>query len=586
MEPKSGGADRQSHQAHARLQIPLGSVALLVYSILAVCVFAGVWANPAGAWIGDNKDPKLFIWYLGWIPHQLSQWHNPLVTDYLSYPAGVNLMWNTSLVFPALILWPVTAIFGPVVAYNLLITGAAALSAWLGFMAARRFVGNSLVCLFAGFLYGFSPGMMAQATGHPHAMIGLFPPIALILGHEILVLQRVRPALLGGLAGVAAALQLLTGEEVLATTALIAALGAVLVALPHRRSVAEKLPYAIKAVGAAALSFAILAAYPLGVQFFGPQRVFGDVQSPDVYVSDLLAFVVPNHVWLHNSATAEIVSHFTGNSTEDNAYVGLPLLVLFVWGLIVSWRRPKFRWAGLLTLFIAALSLGPHLHIYGHATPLWLPWAAVARLPLMGNAVPSRLMLVALLGIGIVAGSLWASAPPATRPWRLGTSFLLVASLVAVVPAIPVTSTAASAPKFFQSGGGVESIPEGSVVLVTPFSSRQSTDAMYWQTVARYRFRMPEGDAFTPGPYLGPHPSHLQASLDALEGGQVVPVSPPERDQALGDLAAFGVATIVVGPSHGRDAIVSYLTSVLGIPPLQTGGVDVWWHLPPAGLAT
>jgi hypothetical protein len=136
-------------------------------------------------------------------------------------------------------------------------------------------------------------------------------------------------------------------------------------------------------------------------------------------------------------------------------------------------------------------------------------------------------------------------------------------------------------PTFFQPGGGVDTIPAGSVALITPFSSRQSTDAMYWQTVARYRFRMPEGDAFTPGPYLGPHPSHIQASLDALDEGQVVVMSPSERDQALQDLAGFRVATIVVGPSPGRDAIVAYFNTILGGPPAESGGVDVWWHLPP-----
>jgi hypothetical protein len=118
-------------------------------------------------------------------------------------------------------------------------------------------------------------------------------------------------------------------------------------------------------------------------------------------------------------------------------------------------------------------------------------------------------------------------------------------------------------------------------VLVTPFSSRQSTDAMFWQTVAGYRFRMPEGDAFTPGPYLGPHPSHIQASLDALDQGQKVAVSSTERDQALRDLAAFRVVTIVAGPSPGHDAIVAYLTAVVGTPPQRTQGVDVWWHFQP-----
>lgn len=585
MEPRSGDASPQLNRTRFRPRL-VSSLAFLAFVILAVSVFAGAWANPAGAWIGDNGDPKLFIWYLGWIPHELSNWHNPLVTDYLSYPPGVNLMWNSSILFPAFILWPVTALFGPVVAYNVLMTSAVALSAWLGFKASQLFFGYTPLCLFAGFLYGFSPGMMAQATGHPHAMIGLFPPIALILAHEVLVLQRYRPALLGGFAGLAATLQLLTGEEVLATTALIAVIGLVLVAFLHRASVAEKMPFAIKAVGAAVLSFAILAAYPLAVQFFGPQRVFGDVQTPNVYVTDLLGFVVPNHVWLHNSATAEIVSHFSGNSTEDDAYVGLPLLALFVWGLVAGWRQPRFRWAGLLTLVIALLSLGPHLHVLGQSTPLLLPWAAVARLPLMGNADPSRLMLVAFLGIGIVVASLWVHRPQTARRWRLGTSVLLVAGLVAVAPAIPFQTTRASVPSFFRVGGGVQGIPDGAAVLVTPFSSHQSTAAMYWQTVAQYRFRMPEGDAFTPGPYLGPHPSHLQATLDALDQGQSVTVSPSERDQALRDLAAFGVVAIVVGPSPGRDAIVSYLTSVLGSPPVETGGVDVWWHLPPPAQAT
>jgi len=566
---------------HRSGRFRLSWVVLLVYLVLAVAVFAPVWANPTGAWVGDNKDPKLFIWYLGWIPHELSQWHNPLVTDYLSYPPGVNLMWNTSLLFPALVLWPVTAVFGPVAAYNALMTGAVALSAWLGFVAAQRFLGRRPVCLFAGFLYGFSPGMMAQATGHPHAMIGLFPPLALILGHEILVRQRLRPVLAGGLAGIAAALQLLTGEEVLAVTALVALLGVLILAIKQRVSLTQRLPYAAKAVGAAVVSFALLAAYPLAVQFFGPQRVYGDVQRPDVYVTDLLAFVVPNHVLLHSSATTELVSHFTGNSTEDNAYVGLPLLVLLGLGLVAGWRRPSIRWAGLLTVVIAVLSLGPHLHIYGQTTPVLLPWSVVAWLPLMGNALPSRLMLIAFLGVGIVVGSLWTQSDGSTRRWRLGTSALLVAGLASVIPAIPATTTTASAPSFFQPGGSVESIPAGSVVLVTPFSSRQSTEAMFWQTVAAYRFRMPEGDAFTPGPYLGPHPSHIQASLDALDQGQTVAVTPIERDQALRDLATFRVATIVAGPSPGHDAIVAYLTAVVGASPQRTQGVDVWWHFQP-----
>jgi hypothetical protein len=556
-----------------------------MYAVLALAVFAGVWTAPGAAWIGDGKDPQLFIWYLGWIPHELGQGHNPMVTDYLSYPAGVNLMWNSSIVFPAVILWPVTAAFGPVVSYDLLITASVALSAWLGFLAARRFVQNAAGALFAGFLYGFSPGIMAQATGHPHALIALFPPTVLILAHEVLVLQRRRPALLGGAAGLAAALQLLTGEEVLATTAVIALLGVALLAVMHRDAVRARLPYAARALGAAAVTFGFLSAYPLGLQFLGPRRVFGDVQSPDVYVTDLLAVFVPNHVLLQNTVTSAIVGHFSGNRTEDDAYIGIPLLALFVLGAVAGRRRPGIWWASLMTLGVVALSLGPHLHVFGRSLPIPLPWALVALLPLMGSALPSRLMLVAFLGVGIVVAALWDPGSLRARRWRIARNVLLVAALAAILPAVPAPSTRATAPEFFRAGGDVNRIPQGTAILVTPFSSRQSTAAMFWQATANYRFRMPEGDAFTPGPYLGPHPSHLQASLDSLDAGLAVPVSQQERELALGDLAAFGVESIVVGPSPGRDAIVGYLTEVLGSAPVSTEGVDVWWRLPPAAPA-
>jgi hypothetical protein len=544
-------------------------IALAIYALLAAAVFASTWVDPAGRWIGSPKDPQLFIWYLGWIPHQLSHGLNPLFTDYLSYPPGVNLMWNTSMIFPAIVLWPVTAVFGPVVAYNLLITGGVALSAWCGFLAARRFVDRDLACFLAGLVYGFSPGMIAQALGHPHVVVALFPPIALLLGDEILVRRRLNPVVAGVVAGVAAALQLLTGEEVLAVTLVIAAFGVALLALMHRDHVRASLPYVAKAAAAAIVVFAILAAYPLGFQFFGPQRVSGSVQGPDIYVSDLLAFFLPSSL-----------IHFTGNVTENDAYVGLPLLALFAAGLVLGWCVPRIRWIGFTALVVAALSLGPHLHVDGNVTPVWLPWAVVARLPLMESALPARLMDIGFLGIGIVAAYACARALTATRPWQVATVVLVLAT-ISIAPSVAYPSMTATAPAFFKPGGDVEKITPGSVVLITPFSSKQSTDAMYWQATAAYRFRMPEGDAFTPGPYLGPHPSFIQSALDRLDAGQAVPMTPDVRAMALADIKSFGVTTIVAGPSAGQAAIVEFLSAVEGQGPVDDGGVKVWWTVSP-----
>jgi len=545
---------------------PLVWIALIAYSLLAVAVFSSTWIDPAGSWIGSPKDPGLFIWYLGWIPHELALGHNPLFTDYLSYPPGVNLMWNTSMVFPALVLWPITALFGPVVAYNVLITTGVGLSAWLGFLAARRFIDHQVMSVAAGLVYGFSPALVAQALGHPHVVVSFFPPVALILGDEIFVRRRMRPMAAGALSGLVAGLQLLTGEELFAMTALIAAIGVALLALLHRDEVRSALPYVLKAAGAALFAFAIVAAYPLAFQFLGPQRVSGSLQRPDVYVSDLLAFVIPSRL-----------INFTGNVTENGAYIGLPLLGLFAAGLVAGWRRPPIRWIGLMTLIVAALSLGPHLHVNGSVTPIWLPWAALAQLPLVGSALPARLMAIAFLGVGIVAAGAFVIAR--TRVRRFATGFLLFAGLVAIAPSWPYPSAPAIAPAFFRPGGDVERINPGAVVLIAPFSSKQSTDAMYWQAVANYRFRMPEGDAFTPGPYLGPHPSFLQSALDQLDAGRALTVTPDLRARALADLERFGVTTIVAGPSLGHAAIVVFLTQIEANPPVADQGVEVWWRV-------
>jgi len=44
-----------------------------------------------------------------------------------------------------------------VVSYNVLVTLGIALSAWFGFLAARRFIDGRAWCFVAGLVYGFSP---------------------------------------------------------------------------------------------------------------------------------------------------------------------------------------------------------------------------------------------------------------------------------------------------------------------------------------------------------------------------------------------------------------------------------------------
>jgi len=60
--------------------------------------------------------------------------------------------------------------------------------------------------------------------------------------------------------------------------------------------------------------------------------------------------------------------HVTGNRTENDAYVGLPLLVLFVAGLVMGGSGPAIRWLGIDDVDRRGALPRPHLHVNGNVT--------------------------------------------------------------------------------------------------------------------------------------------------------------------------------------------------------------------------
>ena len=166
------------------------SVAVLAaYLALAAAAFWTAWRAPTGRWVGYGFDPILFIWSLRWLPFALAHGHDPFTSNYLNYPDGFNLMWNTSILFPAFVLSPITLLFGTVFSYNVLSTVALALSGWCAYFAFRRYARREAAAV-GGLLYGFSSFMFGQAFNHPHLTIAPFPPLVLLLLDELLVRQR------------------------------------------------------------------------------------------------------------------------------------------------------------------------------------------------------------------------------------------------------------------------------------------------------------------------------------------------------------------------------------------------------------
>ena len=86
-------------------------------------------------------------------------------------------------------------------------------------------------------------------------------------------------------------------------------------------------------------------------------------------------------------------SHFSGNASEWDAYLGIPLVLLLVLATVRFWVL-VIRTGGIVAAIFAVCSLGPQLHVAGHQlSAIVLPWWIPAHLPLLENILPARLMM-------------------------------------------------------------------------------------------------------------------------------------------------------------------------------------------------
>jgi hypothetical protein len=376
--------------------------------------------------------------------------------------------------------------------------------------------------------------------------------------------------------GALGAAQLLIGEELLAICGITAVLGMVMLAALNPDQVGRRLPHVARAFGVAALTFAILAAYPVMVQLFGPQQAHGPLQPTWIYETNLLGLVLPTERQLVAPGAAVDLSRYVSGPMENGAYLGVPLIGLMYWMARRQWSRRIVRWALLLTVAMVVLSMGSGLRVIGRPVGLPMPWSLLGWAPGLDHVLPVRLMGLAFLLAGLLVALFvdhgLASGSGSQRRFALAVSGL---SLIAILP-FPFPARPVTPPAFFTTGA-VSQVTAGSVVLVAPFSQAYTgSDAMGWQAQAGLRFRMPDSYAYGPN-WLSPPPSRLQTAMVAIQlYGDRPPLPPSYRRQLLEELRRWQVDTVVVGPMANQPAMVDFLTRLLGRPPVATGGVYLW----------
>ncbi|MGO9817521.1 MAG: hypothetical protein ACLPJJ_09515 [Acidocella sp.] len=481
----------------ARRYWPWHLTAVALYAAAAwVVVQHG--ASLTGMISGGGSDPLIFIWSFAWWPSAMAHHLNPFFTHLVWQPEGLNLAWITSVPTLALLAAPVTLAFGPVLAFNLCNLAAPVLAACAAYALCLYLARRPDAALLGGFLFGFSSFETSRLNEQLNQEFICILPCLVLLALARLDGRVSRKAVAVGGASMLAA-QAGISLEVFATTVLCGgfAWALTLALVPQRRS---GLMLLLGDALLAAPLLLLLLSPLLWALFAQPHDMALPKAWPWFFSTDLLNFVIPTPTNAIGGAFfAPVTRHFPGFTSEQSGYLGLPLIILLWLGL----RRGKayLRWL-LLGLIIA--SMGPQLWFGGRDTGIPLPWALIHALPLLGNALPARMMLYASLAVA-VAVALWVAEAqgPRTRYARLALGALAAAFLwPAPRPVQPIPNSA-----FFAPGRVEQVLGQGAKVAILPFGF--FSPSMYWQAESGFAFAQTGG-------YLGFPPARVQQNTKLM----------------------------------------------------------------------
>ncbi|MFZ1121584.1 MAG: hypothetical protein WAN81_15265 [Candidatus Binataceae bacterium] len=541
-----------------------GISALAIYLALAVLFFArGLAGRSTTAYIGKGVDPPQSMWLMAWWPHALAHDLNPLFTDAIWAPHGLNLAWATSMPLASLITALPIAIAGPLPTYNLLCPLALALAAWTAFVLCRYLTGTYCASLTGGYVFGFSAYMLGQTLAHLDLLL-VFPiplfTLLLIRGFRADISWR---ALVAGLALVLTA-QFLMFSELFATMTLF--VGIALIVMLMAGSTAEK-TRAVNLLPTVAVSYAIVLAAlsPLLYYMVAMSYEPGAPHPPLLYSNDLLNLVIPTSTMELGRAVflRTVTQHFLGFIFEAGGYIGLPVMLVAVAFARRNWSEGWARSVVLVLIVAVVLSLGPFLVVGGRPI-IPLPGLVVGALPLIGKALPGRLMLYAFLALAIII-ALWLGSGDTPRWVRVLAALVVVASMLPNLSASFWTSEI-DVPPFFREGLYTRYLSPKDTVVVLPYGI--NGNSMMWQLESRWYFRMAGG-------YAGNPPLEFRQWPIVRVFYRVATVAlPAAGDQLKAFLATHRATAVLVDDREAE--IWRPLMATLGATPIEAGGMTIY----------
>jgi hypothetical protein len=544
------------------------------------------------------SDAVQQAWFLQWVPFALGHAHNPIFSTYLNAPDGANLAVNTSMPLLGFLGWPLTTISNSIATFNLLLRLGLALSAFSMYIVLRGYVRSRAAAFVGGFLFGFSPYMLAEGRLHVFLVfLPLLPPLIPLLDRWLVRADR-SPYRCGALVGLVLGLEMLISAELVAVFVIFGIIALAPLAIRHHDLVRSRLPLLVRGLGAAAAVGLVIGGYVVFMLVAGPQRPVGpphSVANLESYHADLLSLIVPSRPQLIRPPLLHDVGEqfVRGVVHENGFYLGIPLLAVIVIGAVRLRREALVLSLATLGVVSFVLGLGTRLTVANHVTTIPLPVAALSRVPLIQEVGPTRfalsIQLAASVLLALVLDRLLQRRALNGIGGRAALVGLTLLLLVPLTPRGPIRSVPVHLPGYFSSSAVTE-IPDGATVLTYPYPYYSSNVPMLWQTASHMRFRMPGGEVYVPSPTHRstnyPHgdlPRRLWAVL--IQGGKPAPrwhtPSAAQRVGLVSDLRNYvgshSIDAMVVLTSGAEGRWIGALTaSAFGAPTSIRGDVSVW----------
>ncbi len=554
-------------------------LALGIYLLIAVALWAHVWlgGDPAHAITCNCGDTVQQVWWFEWLPWALSHGHNPFFTSALwARFGGVNVLSNTSWLFPAAVLAPITSWFGPVASFNVANLLAPVLSGWAAFAFAGRFSRRAASRVLAGAIYAFSPFFMHNTVlGHLDLTLTAFLPLVLLVGLALLT-RGAHAARLGIVLGVLIILQFFTSFEVMALTAITGAMCVVGALIARRDAVIAARRNLVVAGSVAAAMSVVVLAYPFWFFLLGPRHVAGPYWK--VRSSNPLSIIDTGAgIFHHNTVLAAV--GYLGNEGPNTAYLGAGIVLLILLSIPV-WRRRRE------CVVLAVVAVACWILEFFPAS-LW------ARLPLLSSVALVRFALPLSLCAGVLVAAsndgwhhwvaLRRAGEPDTTRRRLGHGLVLGVVALALVPTVaaysaPFTVTTATVPAWFRVSA--PRLPAGTVVLTMPFVYGVGSRAMAWQAESGDHVDLIGGWVFIPGRngHNDQIISPLGEPIPALKALNQHPYDMTVAEQLVVRRAALRWRPFVIVdvPSYANPGSACALAATLGVEPTKVHGSWVW----------